>query len=174
MTLACSLSSSSLPSSGTATCAFEDGPPCRGFVFLLLETVFSEVSKLLTVVALDSPLICHFPPSPKEPFSRGKWRFLPWGISSVWIFVFGYMEAYLLALLFFVDLANPSAICRGVHCVWIAGGLVLISFEGVVKLHPSFLFALVLEVQPFCVSFKCGRLPLLEVSGSIHSDHFLV
>ena len=84
------------------------------------------------------------------------------------------MEAYLLAPFFFVDLANPPSICRGIHRVWIAGGLVLISFEGVVKLHPLFLFASVLEVQPFGVSFKCGRLPLLEVSGSIHSDHFLV
>ena len=82
-----------------------------GFVFLLLETVFSEVPKLLTVITLDSPLICHLPPSPKEPFSRGEWRFLPRGIPSVWVFVFGYMEAYLLAPFFFVDLANPSSIC---------------------------------------------------------------
>ena len=146
----------------------------RGFVFLLLEAVFSEVSKLLTVIALDSLLICHFPPSPKKPFSRGEWRFLPRGVPSVWIFVFGYMEAYLLVLLVFVDLANPSSICRGVHRVWVVGGLVLISFKGVVKLHPSFLFAPVLEVQPFCVSFERSCLPLLEVSGSIHSDHFLV
>ena len=84
------------------------------------------------------------------------------------------MEAYLLALLFLVDLANPSSICGGVHRIWVVGGLVLISFKGVVKLHPSFLFAPVLEVQPFCVSFECGRLPFLEVSGSIHSDYFLV
>ena len=145
-----------------------------GFVFFPLETVFSEVSKLLTVITLDSPLIRHLSPSLKEPLSRGKWRLLPRGIPLVRVFVFGYMEAYLLAFFFFVDLANPSPICRGVHGIWIVGGLVLISFEGVVKLHPSFLFASVLEVQPFCVSFKCGCLPLLEVSGSIHSDHFLV
>ena len=145
-----------------------------GFVILLLEAVFSEVPKLLTVIALDSPLIHHFLPSPKEPLLRREWRLLPRGIPSVWVFVFGYMKAYLLASFFLVDLVNPSSICRGVHCVWIVGGLVLISFEGVVKLHPSFLFASVLEVQPFCVSFKCGRLSFLEVSGSIHSDHFLV
>ena len=125
-----------------------------GFVFLLLEAVFSEVPKLLTVITLDSPLIRHFSPSPKEPLLRGEWRLLPQGIPSVWVFIFGYMEAYLLTSFFFVDLANPSLICRGVHRVWIVGGLVLIRFEGVVKLHPSFLFASVLEVQPLRVPFK--------------------
>ena len=145
-----------------------------GFVFLPLETVFSEVPKLLTVVALDSPLICRFSPPPEESFPRGEWRFLPRSVPSVWIFIFGYVEAYLLALFFLVDLANPPLICGGVHRVWIAGGLVLVGLKGIVKLHPSLLFASVLEMQPFCMPFECGRLPFLEVSGLIHSDHFLV
>ena len=118
----------------------------RGFVFLPLEAVFSEVSKLLTVITLDSPLIRHFPPSSQKSLSRGEWWFLPRGVSSVWIFILRYVKAYLLALLLFIDLANSSSICRGVHRVWVAGGLVLISFKRVVKLHPSFLFAPVLEL----------------------------
>ena len=75
----------------------------RGFVFLPLETVFSEVSKLLTVITLDSLLICHFPPSSQESFSRGERWFLPRGVSLVWIFILGYVKAYLLALLLFID-----------------------------------------------------------------------
>ena len=140
---------------------------------LLLETFFSDVSELLTIVTLDSPLIFLLPSLFQEagPWGEG------WRSSSryllIGVFAIGRVHPDVFFLWFCLRLPCPGPICRGIHCVWVTGRLVL-WFEGVEKFHSPLLFALVFEVDPFRVACQGCLLSFCIVARSIQPQRVLV
>ena len=141
--------------------------------FLPLETFFSNVSVLLTVIALDSLLIFLFPPLFQEagPWGKG------WLSSSrsllIGVFSFRGIHSGMFPLRLGFYLSCPGPVRRGVHGVWVMGGLVL-RLEGVEELHPSLLFTTVFEVDPFCVARQSGFLSFSIVARTIQPQHILI
>ena len=119
--------------------------------FLPPEAFFSDVSILLTVIALDSLLIFLLPPLFQEAGPWGKW----WLSSSrsflIRILAPGCIHPGVLSFWFCFHLSGSGPVRQGVHGIWVTRGLVL-WFEGVEELDPSLLFASVFEVDLFCVA----------------------
>ena len=135
--------------------------------FLPLETFFSDVSVLLTVIALDSSLIFLFPPLFQEtgPWGKG-WR-LSSGSFLIRVLAVGCIHPGMLFLLLHLYLSRPGPICGGVHGVWVTVGLVL-RFEGVEEIYPSLLLTLVFEVDPFHVACQGGFLLFADDLVALH------
>ena len=139
----------------------------------LLETFFSDMSKLLTVIALESLLIFLFP----SPFQESG----PWGKGQrsssrsllIRVLTVGCIHPSMLFLLLCLYLSYPGPIRGGVHGVWVTGRLVL-RLEGVEEFYPSLLLASVFEVDPFCMARQGSFLPFCIVARSIQSQHVLV
>ena len=131
------------------------------------------MSELLTVVALDSPLILLLPSSFQEagPWGEG-WRF-PSGSFLIGIFAVGCIYPDVLFFLFCLHLSHPGPVRRGIHGVWVMGRLVL-RFEGVEEFHSSLLFAPVLEVDPLGMACQGSLLPFCIAAGPVQSQHILV
>ena len=100
--------------------------------FLPLESFFSDVSILLTVIALDSPLIFLLPPLFQETGPWGE-RWLS-SLRSFSIRIPIFVHPDVLFLWFSLRLPSLSPVCRGVHGVWVTGRLIL-WFEGVEELY---------------------------------------
>ena len=134
--------------------------------FLPLETFFSNVSKLLAVITLDSLLIFLVPSLFQEasPWGKGGWS----SSGSFFIRVLAVRCIYpgMLFFWFCLDLSGPGPVCQGVHGVWIMGRLVL-RFEGIEEFHSSLLLAAVFEVDPLCMACQVGLLSFRIVARSI-------
>ena len=140
---------------------------------LPLEAFFSDVSVLLTVIALDSPLIFLFPPFFQEAGSWGKgWLSSP-GSLLIGVFSFRGIHSGVLPLRFGFYLSGPGPIHQGIHGVWVTGRLVLRP-EGVEGFHPALLLTTVFEVDPFGVACQGGFFPLCIVARAVQSQRILI
>ena len=124
------------------------------------------MSELLTVVALDSPLIFLFPSLFQESGPWGKGRWFSSGSFSIGIFAIGCIYPDVLFLLLCIHLSRPGPVRRGIHGVRVTGRLVL-RFEGVEEFYSSLLFASVFEVDPFCMACQGSLLPFCIVVRSV-------
>ena len=141
--------------------------------FSLLEAFFSDVSILLTVIALDSLLIFLFPPLFQEASPWGKGWLLSSGSLLIGVFSFRGIHLGVLPLQLCFYLSGPGPVRRGVHGVWVTGRLVL-RFEGVEELHSLLLLATMFKVDPLCVACQSSFLPFGVVARSVQSQHILV